>query len=336
MKKQWVRGWVHRHGGKLSVIVGAVLAAGLGLTVAHWGWLADGQAGSTAVRNMALVFGGVVALWIAGWRAVVADQQADAAREQAGAADRQAETAEADLRNKRYQESAAMLGNERLAVRMAGIYALQRLAEDHPREHHVQAMKLLCSYVRRRTSDGAIEDVQAAIEAISTCHGRQLALEREAEYRLDLRGTNLTGAILPDLDLSAAIFGTSHFDPRDDGPSSILKGADLQGAILTNAHLYGVDLTDANLQGANLTGAQLMGANLSGAVFSSQIWIEGTRDLKAVGLTQKQLDWALCEPGNPPLLHGLFEPNTEPPVRLEPPQLDPNGEPHADRSGGPP
>lgn len=334
---KWVRDQVRRHGGKLSLLVGlALLGAAVGLIVAYWCWLADGQAGSTAVRNVGLVLGGAIALWIAGWRAVVADQQADAAREQASAADRQAETAEADLRNKRYQESAAMLGNERLAVRMAGIYALQRLAEDHPREHHVEAMKLLCAYVRNRTSDGSVEDVQAAMEAICTCHARQRRLEVEADFRLDLRGTDLTGAILPDLDLSAAIFGTSHFDPRDHGPSSILKGADLQGAILTNAHLYGVDLTDANLQRANLTGAQLMGANLSGTTFSSQVWIVGTGDAKAVGLTQKQLDWALCEPGNPPLLHGLVEPNTEPPVRLEPPQLDPNGEPHTDDPGGPP
>ena len=67
--------------------------------------------------------------------------QAKANQQQAEAALRQAETAlrqaadgagHRDLRNKRYQESSEMLGSDVLAVRLAGIYALQRLAEDHP------------------------------------------------------------------------------------------------------------------------------------------------------------------------------------------------------------
>ena len=47
-------------------------------------------------------------------------------------ADRQADTAQQSLLNERYQKGAEMLGNSALAVRMGGIYALQRLAEDHP------------------------------------------------------------------------------------------------------------------------------------------------------------------------------------------------------------
>lgn len=323
---EWARGFVEAHAVALSVVP---LIVGLALGGVHWESLTGSQSGtdpvsessSATVRNLGLVLAGLVALPLAVWRGK--------------SADRQAGTAEADLRNKRYQESAAMLGNKVLSVRLAGIYALERLATDHPEQYHIEIMKLLCAFVRDPTRDKKEADrrkirvdVQAAMEAICACHARQSRLEKEAGLRLDLRGANLTEAILRDSDLSAAILGTFDFDPRDHGPSSILKGADLRWAILTNAHLYGVDLTDADLQGANLTGAKLMGANISGTVFSSRIRIEGTRDPKAVGLTQKQLNSAVCEHDNLPILDGLFEPNAKPPVRLEPPRFDPNGDPH--------
>ena len=94
---------------------------------------------STTIRNVGLVVGGVIALVIAVWRGLVAN--------------REAHTAEADLGNTRYREGAKLLGSGVLAVRLAGIYALRRLAEDHPEEYHTQVMRLLAAFVRHPTTD---------------------------------------------------------------------------------------------------------------------------------------------------------------------------------------
>ena len=45
-----------------------------------------------------------------------------------------------------------------------------------------------------------------------------------------------------------------------------LRGADLSGAVLTGADLTGADLYGANLTGADLTGAYLYGANINGTL----------------------------------------------------------------------
>ena len=46
-----------------------------------------------------------------------------------------------------------MLGSEVLSVRLGGIYALQRLAEEEPKQYHVQIMRLFCAFVRNPTKD---------------------------------------------------------------------------------------------------------------------------------------------------------------------------------------
>ena len=76
-----------------------------------------------------------------------------------------------------------MIGSEILAVRLGGIYALQRLAADELEQYHVQIMLVLSAFVRNPTQDqeanatppasvlglsikdyGLREDVQAALD----------------------------------------------------------------------------------------------------------------------------------------------------------------------------
>jgi uncharacterized protein YjbI with pentapeptide repeats len=55
--------------------------------------------------------------------------------------------ADAEQLSKRYQDSATQLGHERAAVRLAGIYAIGRLADDWP-ENRQMCVDLLCAYLR--------------------------------------------------------------------------------------------------------------------------------------------------------------------------------------------
>ena len=74
-----------------------------------------------------------------------------------------------------------MLGSGTLAVRLGGIYALQRLATEHPEQYHIQIMQLFCAFVRNPTGEleGPLhhydrykpirrlrEDVQAVMSAL--------------------------------------------------------------------------------------------------------------------------------------------------------------------------
>ena len=110
----------------------------------YLGWLVMGtegvETGSTTVRNLGLVAGGLIAIWVAIWRGVVADRQAKASQDQA-------ETMQRGQLNERYQRGAEMLGSEILHVRLGGIYALQRLAQEDPKQYRDQIMVLLSVFV---------------------------------------------------------------------------------------------------------------------------------------------------------------------------------------------
>ena len=324
------------------------------VTAVDPGWVSGGESGSTTIRNLSIVLAGLVALPLAVWRGVVANRQARAARGQAEAAQRQAETAQADLRNKRYQESAGMLGSDVLAVRFAGIYALRSLAEEHPAEYHKRVMRSLCAFVRHPITDQSIarsgavrEDVEIAVREIAACHDARI--ETDFACGLDLTGADLRRASLASVNLSSAQTPKALRDLVESGLSKIdaaqLSMENVEEAVraifsqlplfelvekawvsLLLADLSGADLQRARLRnailsGANLAGAALHDADLSGVFFGEK----GTTK----GLTQEQLDSALCDLNNPPLLDGLVDPGTGDP--LKPPHKGLDGKPHPKR-----
>ena len=113
-----------------------------------------------------------------------------------------------------------MLGNGVLSVRLGGIYALQRLAEERPEQYHVQIMRLFCAFARQPTEDSGLEseqveiepgtllglrqDIEAIILAIGSRAKSRIELERKEDFRLDLRGAVLPRVQFLDLDLSSA------------------------------------------------------------------------------------------------------------------------------------
>ena len=305
------------------------LVVGIVSSVVFWGWLhpKDSQTASNSesVRNLGILIGGVLAFVFALWRGWVAERQAATAQ-------RQAATAERGLLNERYQKGADMLGSDVLAVRLGGIYALQRLAEDHPEQYHVQIMRLFCAFARHPTADIGMsddpkvpvrEDVQAVMDAIGTRSERHLQIEQKAKYRLNLRKVNLrhvslTGANLRRADFSGSILAESRMDGAN--LSSVnLDHIDFSGADLTFANLSGAELTHADLSGADFTIADLScailrNADLSGADFTSAK-LSGTEfsfygENPARGLTQSQLDNAWPQPDNSPNLEGVVDAET--------------------------
>jgi hypothetical protein len=88
--------------------------------------------------------GGVIVLYLA-WRRQRAMEDTLAHQE------RVAESTEDDARERRitdlYTKAADQLGSDKAAVRLAGLYALERLAQDHPK-HRQTIVHVLCAYLR--------------------------------------------------------------------------------------------------------------------------------------------------------------------------------------------
>ena len=234
-----------------------VLAGIIGCIVWRWDWLNGGEQGNTpseTLRNMGLLIAGVLALAFALWRARVAGEQSATAR-------RQADTAQLDLLNDRYQRGAQLLGNDDLSVRTAGIYSLQRLAEDSD-QYDLQVMQVFCAFVRNHTEDDESvsrrseriisldkvisEDVQTALAAV-----RERCQLEQSQFKLPKFTVDLSGAILNGCDLS----------------KMDLSGANLYGAQLNNCDLSESSLSGADVRRANFHNAYLNKSILSGAAF---------------------------------------------------------------------
>jgi uncharacterized protein YjbI with pentapeptide repeats len=191
----------------------------------------------------------------------------------------------------RYTKAIEQLGSDKgLDVRIGGIYALERIARDSPRDHPT-IMEVLAAFIREHSREqwppaepGAAPpehrtrpDVQAAATVIgrrTVRHDSQPVNLGSADLILaDLTGAHLTGAYLTGAHLTGAYLTGAYLAGAHlilaDLTGAHLTGADLTGAYLAGAHLAAADLTGADLTRAHLTGADLTRAHLTGADLTS-------------------------------------------------------------------
>jgi uncharacterized protein YjbI with pentapeptide repeats len=152
----------------------------------------------------------------------------------------------------RYFKAIDQLGSDKLDVRIGGIYALERIAHDSPRDHPT-VFEVLATFVREHSSE-------------------QWPLKPEGEP-----GTNLPDhSTRPDVQAVMNVIGRREVG-YDNGQIDLsrvnLIGADLRNAKLARAIMTAANLTRANLAGADLKGAELVdailvGANVSRAAFA--------------------------------------------------------------------
>jgi hypothetical protein len=132
----------------------------------------------------------------------------------------------------RYTKAIKQLGSDKLAVRIGGIYALERVARDSAKDHPT-VMEVLAAFVREPPYDrggagGELMRLWPDVQAAVTVIGRRIS--RNDRDRIDLTGANLADADL------------TH--------------ANLAGANLARADLAYADLADTNLSGAELSGTR--------------------------------------------------------------------------------
>ncbi|XHX78500.1 MAG: pentapeptide repeat-containing protein [Stenomitos frigidus ULC029] len=203
---------------------------------------------------------------------------------------------ESRLVTERFSKAVDQLGSDKLEVRLGGIYALERIAQDSARDHWT-IMEVLTAFVREQSPVAAntrsqvkrsfveealqpevpkdepasvTQDVQAALTVIGR---REVKNDPEGKF-LDLSRSHLSGANLR---------------------GAILNGAILRGAKLRDAYLYNADLESADLRGANFSSAILWGAKLRDAYLKGAN-LSSTYLTSVQGMTEEQLNSAnLCQ-----------------------------------------
>ncbi|WP_112675950.1 pentapeptide repeat-containing protein [Micromonospora saelicesensis] len=200
-----------------------------------------------------------------------------------------------------YVAAADQLGSDKAAVRLAGLYALERLGQDNPKLRQT-VVDVWCAYLRmpyippvevlRRNvkrspehpaDDAEVPDAKAEAERreelqvrltaqrLLAAHLRRTKTDTdETAYWIDVRGsrmtTDLVGAVLVDLNLTSC-----EIEQGD------LSGAQFHGyANLSEAQFHGnADLSQAQFHGnADLSQAQFHGyADLSQAQFHDDAYL---------------------------------------------------------------
>ncbi|MEV5451195.1 pentapeptide repeat-containing protein [Streptomyces sp. NPDC052535] len=234
----------------------------------------------------------VAGLWYSN---VQAQQALDQARQE------RALTKEGQITD-RYTAAVSNLGADKMDVRLGGVYALERIMQDSPRDHSTIA-NVLATYIRLHAARPPAQgqdvpaDVNAALTVLATrdsSHdgdfrldlrsawlsgteiGRQVPYQPAVLAQADLRGTHLRGTKLGSADLRATNLSNADLRNADltsttlsraslvktDLRGAKLFAADLRHAFLTEAELSGTDLRSAEMRGARLPRADLSGSNL--------------------------------------------------------------------------
>ena len=203
----------------------------------------------------------------------------------------------------RFSRAVEHLASENADVRIGGLYVLERISKDSPKDRRFVQVTI-GNFVRNRSSWPAVlhptpavdedlawlrmraPDVQAAVTILArrpvARDAPRLLLSYTDLRSVELEGQQLTDAIMRRSNLARARLQGTRMDGCDlfaaDLRKANLRGACLRKASLRNAYLEGADLrgadlTDADLRGADMRALHLDEARLDGAhVDAKTIW----------------------------------------------------------------
>jgi uncharacterized protein YjbI with pentapeptide repeats len=172
----------------------------------------------------------------------------------------------------RFSRAVQQFGSDKVEIRLGGIYALERIAQESERDHW-PVMEVLCAYVREAAAwreERPAARLSVDVQAVLTVVGRRSRRFETAEHhRINLSRTDLRMADLQKAQLGNALLVGCHLEGADLGNATLEK-ADLRGAFLSEtdlvqANLAGADLREAHLEGAYLVEARLTGADMAAA-----------------------------------------------------------------------
>ena len=235
----------------VTAAVVAVVTAGLLWLLLAWSGEPTAPVRIDAVKTafgIGAGIGGVFALWLATRRQRTLELQLAETTRVAGVTER-------DLEERRvtelYTKAVEQLGNDKAPVRFGGLYALERLGQDNPKQRQT-IVNVLCAYLRM-PFDGPPQGLRGR----SASELRETPGYDHAELQVRLAAQELLKAHL------------SHNEPGFWPEMSV----DLQHATLVDFRLSGCTITAADFSHARFVGA----AHIRGTNFARQVWCYGTK-----------------------------------------------------------
>jgi hypothetical protein len=170
----------------------------------------------------------------------------------------------------RYTKAVDQLGNTDIAVRLGGLYALERVAQDSKSdEDHRAIIAVIASYAREKSPNPPL------LKPVRPTGENKLKTVVQSEKSKDKK-------IESDIQAALTIIGRRKPERDITGSRIILSNTNLRGAILVG------DFRNADLTGANLSKAQLNGVRLNGAKFGQAV----LRDVNFAGANLSNVDFS--------------------------------------------
>ena len=194
--------------------------------------------------TLAQIFGGIaiaIGLYYTWRRISISEKELKAIQKNLAITQKNLRVAQEGQITERFTRAVDQLGNPAMEIRLGGIYALERIANESEKDYW-PIMEILTAYVRKNSSVDAIENKNVTLLAIDiqANESKQKEVPETKKVALDIQ------AVLTVLGRRKKTFY--------DGESNRLN--------LSHSRLQAADLEKAHLEGANLEGANLEGANL--------------------------------------------------------------------------
>jgi uncharacterized protein YjbI with pentapeptide repeats len=237
-----------------AVLVGLVGAVAVGALLYFYGGGTDqDRTGLDVVRTAGTLVvgtGGAIALLLTARRQRSTELTLEHQRKVASATQRDA--AEQRI-TELYARAVDQLGNGQAPVRLGGLYALERLAQNNPDQRQT-IVDVICAYLRMPYIPP--DDEAPTEKATAEEHGRYEQRRQELQVRI-----------------TAQRILASHLTPYSE--DVFWTGIDLN---LSEAHLYRLDLTNCHVRNAQFGRAQFSGDGAFGrAQFSEDASFDGAR-----------------------------------------------------------
>jgi uncharacterized protein YjbI with pentapeptide repeats len=265
------------------IIIGVGLAIML-LTIFGDGKHTDQLAAVQTAGTIVVGTGGAAALWLTARRQQATEIALNQAKDSHALQEQVADAAKADAEARRvtdlYTKAADQIGSDKAPVRLAGLYAFERVAQENP-EQRQTIVNVISAYLRMPyTLPPAQPPTEDAPEAE---HARFEARTQEREVRL-----------------TAQRILAAHLKPGDDPdhPADTFWpdiDLDLTGATLLDFHFSGCCLNQARFDGATFTGHAWFSSGrignvwFDGAAFHGDAWFSDAQ-LGYAGFNLAQFD----------------------------------------------
>ena len=193
----------------------------------------------------------------------------------------QAETDSRRRMAEAYSQAAALFAKMELPLRLAGLYALWKIAEEDSENHHIQIMQILCAFVCHPTPlDGWEEgdgkypgerpDIAAIINVLSRKRNEnQIKQERAKKYQMDFSKADLRHANFDNADLRGAQFIFADLRLASFVRSEIDDDSNFECAAINETSFWGINPKSGSLDEALILTKSTQLSSSNGLIFGS-------------------------------------------------------------------